>query len=400
MSILSRIKEYHSGREPERLALKYEKLAVDPFAFFRGTPNLFYEDWPTGRAAASHAIPTVWLCGDLHLENFGSYRGDNRCTYFDFNDFDEACLGPATWDLTRLLTSVAIEAAEREWRPRPTRELCEAVLDSYAAALTTGKARWVERETAAGIVNDLFQVLSLRTGQTLLDRRTELHRRRRLIRKDGVKALPLASERDAKRLAALVESLGGFRYLDSARRIAGNSSLGVPRFVLLVENAGEDVFLLDLKQARPPVALLFQDGPPQPEWKSEAHRVADVQGMVQAIPPAFLQPVEFEGHWWILRELMPSEDRVSISDASNRKFSEHSEKLGQIVAWGHLRSGGRFGSATIDELIKFGDKRAWRSEVARYAVEYASQVRAGWEAFVREYRPPSARTKPRGADYR
>ena len=388
MSVLSRIKKYHRGREPERLALKYQKLATDPFAFFRGTPNLFYEDWPTASAGSPHPTPNVWLCGDLHVENFGSYRGDNRCTYFDFNDFDEACMGPAGWDLARLLTSVAIEAAEREWRPKPTRELCEAVLDSYAAALTSGKARWVERETAEGIVNDLFDVLSLRTGQTLIDRRTELHRRRRLIRKDGVKALPLSSERESKHLAALVESLGGFRYLDAARRIAGNSSLGVPRFVLLVENEAEDVFLLDLKQARPPVALMFQEGPRQPKWKSEAHRVVDVQGMVQAIPPAFLRPIEFEGHWWILRELMPSEDRVAIADASNRKFSEHTAKLGQIVAWGHLRSGGRFASATTDELIKFGDKRAWRGELARYAVEYATRARADWEAFRREYRPP------------
>ena len=378
MNTLTRVKEYHRGREPERLALKYQRIAADPLAFFRGTPNLFYEDW---QSPSSHPTPNVWLCGDLHLENFGSYRGDNRCTYFDFNDFDEACLGPAAWDLARLLTSIAIEAAEREWRPKPTRELCEAVLDSYATALTTGKARWVERETAVGIVNDLFHILSLRTGQTLLDRRTELHRRRRLIRKDGLKALPLSSERDAKRLAALIESVGGFRCLDAARRIAGNSSLGVPRFVLLVENKAEDVFLLDLKQARPPVALLFQDGPPQPKWQSQAHRVATVQGMVQAIPPAFLRPIEFQGHAWILRELMPSEDRVSISDASNRKFSEHSEKLGQLVAWGHLRSGGRFGSATTDELIRFGDKRPWRSELARYAVEYATRARTDWEEF-------------------
>ena len=243
----------------------------------------------------------MWLCGDLHLENFGGYGGDNRCTCFDCNDLDEACLGPAGWDLARLLTSAAIEAAEREWRPRATRELCEAVLDSYAGALTGGKARWVERETAEGIVDDLFQVLSLRTGQTLVDR---------LIRKDGVKALPLSSERESKHLAALVESLGGFRYRDAARRIAG------------------------------------------------------VQGMVQEIPPAFLRPIEFEGHWWILRELMPSEERVAIARCLQPQV------LRTLVAWGHLRSGGRFGSATTDELIKFGAKRAWRGELARYAVGF------------------------------
>ena len=101
MSILSRIKKYHRGREPERLAIKYQKLAVDPFAFFRGTPNLFYEDWQSGSAAALKT-PLVWLCGDLHLENFGSYRGDNRCTYFDVNDFDECLLSPVSLERNRI----------------------------------------------------------------------------------------------------------------------------------------------------------------------------------------------------------------------------------------------------------------------------------------------------------
>ena len=380
MTISERIERYHQGREPERLAIKYQRIAADPVAFFRGTPNLFYEDWRSS-GLASLKSPLVWLCGDLHLENFGTYRGDNRCTYFDFNDFDEACLGPAVWDLTRLVTSISIEAVEREWRTKQTRAICETVLESYSTALASGKARWVERETALGIVHDLFQTLRVRTGQTLLDRRTELRRRRRLIRKDGIKALPLSAAGDARLLMALVKRIGGFRCLDAARRIAGNSSLGIPRFVLLVENEDEDVFLLDLKQMRPPVALVYLEGPAQPAWQSQAHRVVAVERMVQAIPPAFLRPVEFEGEWWALRELMPSEDRVEISKATNRKFSEHVASLGQVVAWGHLRSGGRYGSATLDELIHFGELHAWRSRLVRYAMDYAARVRKDWESF-------------------
>jgi uncharacterized protein (DUF2252 family) len=403
VSVPSRVKEYNRGREAERLALKYKKIAGSPLAFFRGTPNLFYEDWKSSPLAGLET-PAVWICGDLHLENFGSYRGDNRCTYFDFNDFDEACLGPAAWDLTRLLVSVAVEAAEREWRPKRARGLCEDVLDSYAAALTSGKARWVERETAHGIVQELFQSLEVRTPQTFLAKRTELVRRRRLLRKDGVKALPLSSKRDPKLLSALVDSIGGFRFLDGARRIAGNSSLGVPRFALLVEDMAEDVFLLDLKQARPPVGLMFNPGPPQPMWESDAHRVATVQSMVQAIPLAFLRPAQFAGEWWVLRELMPSEDRVDIANASNRKFIEHVHSLGQVVAWGHLRSGGRLGSANIDALIQFGERQAWRGRIARYAVEYSRQVRSDWEAFVRSTAsaPSGSAAKSAGklADYR
>lgn len=54
--------------------------------------------------------PAVWSCGDLHLENFGSFKADNGLTQFDINDFDESALAPATWELVRFVTSVLIGA--------------------------------------------------------------------------------------------------------------------------------------------------------------------------------------------------------------------------------------------------------------------------------------------------
>ena len=68
-------------------------MASDPFYFFRGTAHLFYEDLVNTEAALP-GQPLTWVCGDLHIENFGSYKGDNRLVYFDINDFDEANLAP------------------------------------------------------------------------------------------------------------------------------------------------------------------------------------------------------------------------------------------------------------------------------------------------------------------
>src|SRR6185437_14141187 len=93
LSIVSRIRRFNADREPERLALKYAAMRRDPFAFFRGTAHLFYADWP--RPSPLDATPLTWACGDLHLENFGSYKGHNGLAYFDINDFDEAALAPA-----------------------------------------------------------------------------------------------------------------------------------------------------------------------------------------------------------------------------------------------------------------------------------------------------------------
>ena len=82
------ILEDNRGRDPERLKLKLAVLRADPFSFFRGTSRLFYSTTPLDHRL--RASPMVLVCGDLHLENFGTYKGDNRLVYFDLNDFDEA----------------------------------------------------------------------------------------------------------------------------------------------------------------------------------------------------------------------------------------------------------------------------------------------------------------------
>src|SRR5262245_2032658 len=106
--IVERIRQFNSGRSPQLLRLKYRAMRANVFAFFRGTCHLFYENWHL-QSSLNHA-PPVWSCGDLHLENFGSYKGDNRLIYFDVNDFDEAALAPCTWDVTRFLTSTLLAA--------------------------------------------------------------------------------------------------------------------------------------------------------------------------------------------------------------------------------------------------------------------------------------------------
>jgi uncharacterized protein (DUF2252 family) len=84
--LLDRIARFNHGRDPERLALKFEAMQKSAFAFFRGTCHLFCEDWPA--TSRLNDTPVVWVCGDLHIENFGTYKGDNRLVYFDIADFD------------------------------------------------------------------------------------------------------------------------------------------------------------------------------------------------------------------------------------------------------------------------------------------------------------------------
>ncbi len=112
MKLKVRLKSFNQGLLPDKVKLKYEAMAENAFRFFRGTCHLFYED--LAAAEPLPLSPPAWICGDLHIENFGSYRGDTKLVYFDLNDFDEACwrrpvMKPCVWSpafLSLLITLV------------------------------------------------------------------------------------------------------------------------------------------------------------------------------------------------------------------------------------------------------------------------------------------------------
>jgi uncharacterized protein (DUF2252 family) len=401
-SVYARITAFNAGRDPERLALKYRAIADNPFSFYRGTCHLFYQDLPA--SGFLHEAPAAWICGDLHLENFGSYKGDNRLVYFDINDFDEAILAPAHWELSRLLVSIRVAARSLGVEPRQAAILCERFLDAYIAALLTGKARWIERATAEGMVRDLLRGLRKRSRAALLDSRTDLQAGKRHLRVDGKKALPV-SLADRQKVVDLVAGFAKshanpefFKVRDVARRIAGTGSLGLERYVILVRGRGgsEGEFLLDLK-IQPGSALAPYVRLPQPAWASEAERVVSLQRRVQAVSPAFLTAVSSGERSYVLRELLPSEDRVALNDWNGKlgRLEGVMRNMGEVVAWAHLRASGRQGSATADDWLGFAKRSAeWRRPLLAYAEIYARQVRKDWRAFAAEYRQqPKAKSR-------
>lgn len=392
-TIVDSILKYNAGREPERVALKYQTMRQDAFAFMRGTCHLYYQDWPASDKQLNGA-PLAWISGDLHLENFGCYKGDNRLVYFDLNDFDEAVLAPATWELGRWLTSIMVAAKSLLVPKDDAIRLCQIGLDSYAATLTAGKARWLERETAKGMIRDLLNPLTLRTRKTFLSSRTKLRKGKRWIKVDGKHALALEPQEKANVMAFVEEyarqqpNPDFYRPLDAARRIAGTGSLGIDRYVILVEGRGSPDcnYLLDLKEAIPS-ALIPYVRHKQPEWQSEAHRIVGVQHCAQAIAPAFLSAVTFKEKPFVFKGLQPSQDKLALEgwNGKLKRLEQVIRSMGEIVAWSHLRGGGRSGSAIADEWVAFGDQRDWQSPLFKYATSYAAKVEADWEKYCRKY---------------
>src|SRR5579864_1123836 len=198
-NLIQRIKTFNQGRLPDMLKLKYRAMQTDPFVFFRGTCHLFYEDWP--KTTALNQAPASWICGDLHLENFGSYRGDTRLVYFDINDFDEAALAPCTWDIGRCLTSILVGAHTLGVEHAEALKLCRHFLDTFTATLVRGQAGSVEQATSTGMIKELFLKVEQRKRKAFLNTHTSLpdkHSGNRTFQIDNRHILPIAKAERAQ----------------------------------------------------------------------------------------------------------------------------------------------------------------------------------------------------------
>jgi uncharacterized protein (DUF2252 family) len=385
---------YNRGRDPKLLSLKYNLMAQNPFNFLRGTCHLFYQTLPD--IPIFQKAPLAWCCGDLHFENLGSYKGDNRLVYFDINDFDEAALAPVTWDIVRLLTSLQCGAETLNVTHEETLSISQRCLEAYRNALIRGKSLWVERDTSEGLINELFTSLQERDRADFLDKRTTIKGGRRSLKFDGIKVKPTLDKQKESvtefmvRFAEAQSKPKFFKVLDIGHRIAGTGSLGLERYVVLVEGKGspDGNYLIDIKQALPSSLLphLARHGIKQPTWADDANRIVSIQNQMQAVDHAFLHPVSLDGLPCILKELQPSADRVAICEWGKKldRLAEVVCTMGRILAWDQLRASGRYGSASADKLIAFAKRDDWIGDMLDTATEMNQSNHRLWKDFAEQ----------------
>jgi uncharacterized protein (DUF2252 family) len=388
-NIKTRIENFNNGRNPELLKLKYKKLATDPFSFFRGTCHLFYEDFPQN--SLMNLAPLTWICGDLHLENFGSYKGDNRLVYFDINDFDESVLAPCTWDLVRFVTSIIVGSRSLGVDEKESLHLSNIYLKTYSQTLAKGKARTVEKETAKGLVKDLLESLKKRNRADFLDQRTEKKKGKRRLIIDN-KRITKAIDSEQAKVRELIrhwhhttnQNPDFYEIIDIQKRIAGNGSLGLDRYIILVEGNGspDENYLLDFK-ATHSSSLQPYLTVSQPQWETPSQRVVTIQQRLQGTSPALLAAINDGDKSYVLRELQPEQDAVILQawDGKLGRLEKLIQTMAEVTAWDQLRSSGRQGSAIADELIDFGQSSEWHDYILEYAGNYAQKVNQDFEEF-------------------
>ncbi len=391
-SISDRLIQSNAGKLPELLKLRYNFMAENAFRFYRGSCALFYDD--LSKAAGLPGAPAAWISGDLHLENFGAFRGGNRLVYFDLNDFDESALAPATWEVLRLVTSIFIAFDSLDIDEEQARRVAELYLSSYSATLAAGKAIYIEPQTAKGIVCDFLTKASRKKAKRLLKKRTVKEDHQLVVETDDPRHHELDSFTKRELMHHLTEWIiyskdGPYNYevRDVAFRVAGTGSVGQRRYMFLLQSLldDKDYLLVDMKQASAP-SLKPYLALPQPEWESDAHRIVGVQQRMQNVAPALLSPTVFKEEAYILQELQPVKDSISFHLLKDRyrDMREVIDSMAVLTASSQLRSSGRQGSAIADELMAFGVREDWQPVVMAYAQEYARQMRDYYKQFLQD----------------
>lgn len=393
-SIPERIKQFNGHRLPAYTSLKYQMMAENPFRFFRGTCHLFYED-----LAAANPIPPsplTWICGDLHLENFGSYKGDNRLVYFDLNDFDEAALAPAAWELLRMLASIYTGFESMSIKKKEAARLARLFLETYSATLGKGRARYVEDRIAKGIVRLFLDKVAERKQKELIRLHTYDKNDKLALRIDKIRLFSTGKTLKKELTDHLAQWIrqdphlqNRYRVIDAAFRVAGTGSLGVKRYVFLIQNREEPKkhLLIDMKQALPS-SLLPWLPVQQPAWGSEAHRVVAIQERMQNVSPALLGTTAFMEEPYVIKEMQPVADKIDFMVIRDR-YKEVERVIADmaiLTASSHLRSAGRQGSVCADELIEFGNNPQGQENLLGYAMAYSGQVQDDYQSFFAAYK--------------
>jgi uncharacterized protein (DUF2252 family) len=395
MSILAdRLIAFNEGLLPDMLPLKYEAMAENAFRFYRGTCALFYQD--LAGFAKMPASPVTWICGDLHLENFGSYRGENKLVYFDLNDFDEAILAPAFYEAARLVTSIFIGFESLKIDPERAERMARLFIKTYSATLANGKAYSIEPRTAKGVVAKFLKAAENSKARDLLEKRTET--------KQNKLVLSLRDERhfkiDKKLRAELIAHLTGwinqstdspnrYKVKSCVFRLAGTGSIGVKRYLFLLKstNVRNQYLLIDMKQSMPS-ALINYLSTKQPDWDNNAQRITAIQQRMQYVTPMLLSTTNFRGDDYVIQELQPVKDSINFKMIRDdyRHLYEVIDEMAMLTASSQLRSGGIQRSATIDELMAFGKSTEWQEQLLGYAAKYAGKVKTYYKQYLKDYK--------------
>ena len=419
------LEEQAETRVPELLPIRYGRMLLSPFAFFRGAALIMAADLaPTPRSGIN-----VQLCGDAHLSNFGLFGSPERQLLFDINDFDETLPGPWEWDVKRLAASIEVLGRERGFSPADRAGMVGAGIREYrlvlrhAATMGTLEAwydhmdvdqvmSWLRTEVAEKRLHkrvakraekDVAKARTRDSMHVFAKRADEIDGKLRIVSEPPL-IVPIdelglphtdggSGDDDSEQL---MRSLVGkyrrsladhhhpieeFEYVHTARKVVGVGSVGTRAWIhLFVGRDDQDPLFLQSKEAGASVLERFVG---RSEHAHHGRRVVVGQRLMQAASDIFLGWLRVKGldgqtRDYYVRQFHDWKGSVEVESLRVPGTTAYARLCGATLARAHARWGDRIAIASY-----LGRGSAFDDAIAAFAAAYADQNERDYETFVK-----------------
>jgi uncharacterized protein (DUF2252 family) len=409
-------------RVPELVPIRYGRMLVSPFTFFRGAALIMASDLSTTPRSGLNAQ----ICGDAHLSNFGVFGSAERQLVFDCNDFDETLPGPWEWDVKRLAASIVVAARGRGFSKDIRAEAIMSLGLAYRESMREMAAVsnlevWyscVEVESSLALLKEQAAKAKTKEAQHILSTADRVAAKART--KDSTKALDkLTTVVDGERkiisdpplivpiqelfpgmesgemLEKFQEMLRAYRatlpsdrrhLLEQfevrhvARKVVGVGSVGTRCWIILFQGQrAEDVLFLQAKEAEASVLERFTKKAAQ---HNHGARVVAGQRLMQASSDIFLgwqhtNGIDDVGRDYYVRQLQDWKGSVDIDSVIPTGMTAYGALCAHTLARAHARSGDRFAIASY-----LGNNPSFEKALTRFAEVYADQNERDYDVFA------------------
>jgi uncharacterized protein (DUF2252 family) len=398
--------EQAATRVPELLPIRYGRMLLSPFTFYRGAAAVMAADLartPDGGIA-------VQACGDAHISNFGGFAAPDRRLVFSPNDFDETLPGPWEWDVKRMAASAEIAGRDVGLTGDSRRRIVTDCVREYREAMRHFAREshldvWYERLSASELVARFGGRLGARNRVEFAKPFAKARRKnsQRAVKKltervDGALRFrsvppllvplrelvrPTGGREDAEYVRNLLREYAAgldperrylfstYEFVDMARKVVGVGSVGTRAWIfLLVGRGGSDPLVLQAKEARESVLERHVGAS---EFENHGERVVRGQRMSQAASDIFLswqRSLGLDGrlHDFYIRQLWDWKASADLARMDADSLHAYTRACGWSLARAHARSGDRLAIGAY-----LGAGPGFDRAIARFSAAYADQ---------------------------
>lgn len=420
--VTDHVHQFNQDISVKALTKKSTKMSESAFVFFRGTAHLYYHDLHDQQVLAHCQFnppeAVTWLQGDVHVENYGVFCDAQGDVIFDLNDFDESWIDSYLYDLYRLAVSMVLVLEQvdpqQTWDWQPLIYSMSASYLEQLAYFQNNRSDKLEKTTSYKAYGKLRKFIAkaeaVDSRQKMLDKWTKLNGDERLFDLSNSKLEAVDQQTFDKvkhqvghyhhNLTSLLKGNEDyFTVVDVAKRVnAGTGSLGTSRFYVLIDGHGQDEHdyrILDIKKQGDPSHFSYL---PQSsiermhglfDEKSQGSRVAAAQQAMQVDADLHLGSMSIDGDSYSVRERSPYKRTLnSLKLDTAKRFGAMAEQWGSILATAHARPERDFDAKLADSFfedvissVTRGKEQCFHQQVYQFAMDYAAQVNADFNAF-------------------